>query len=190
MDWDQEIDRAIDAVLRRCKCGTAITGRAKRCNPCHAAYMRLNRKSWSELSDLERMKAGARSALKMAVRRGTVVKGPCAICGTDQNIEGHHEDYSKPLEVAWLCRSDHTKVTEEQTEAKCQAAEVFHVEAIDLLSEGRRAKMLRVWEIFEETGRNVLKTSRRFGCSRNTVKLYVRLYEQEKFLESQGNPQL
>jgi hypothetical protein len=72
----------------------------------------------------------------------------------------------------------------------CQKVDQCHVEpSIDLLSEGRRAKMLRVWAIFEETGRNVLKTSRRFGCSRNTVKLYVRLYEQEKFLESQGNPQ-
>lgn len=32
---------------------------------------------------------------------------PCLICGSEENIEGHHEDYSKPKEITWLCRKHH-----------------------------------------------------------------------------------
>jgi len=34
----------------------------------------------------------------------------CDICGTEENIHGHHPDYSKPLDVIWLCKSHHDKL--------------------------------------------------------------------------------
>lgn len=40
------------------------------------------------------------------VKRGLVKKGPCEVCG-DPKVEGHHADYSKPLEVRWLCAVHH-----------------------------------------------------------------------------------
>ncbi len=56
----------------------------------------------------ERHKAIARTNLWKAVKRGEIVKGPCEI-GEDclGQIEGHHDDYSKPLEVRWLCKRHH-----------------------------------------------------------------------------------
>lgn len=51
--------------------------------------------------------ARARMVLNQAVRRGHVERMPCEICG-DAKVDGHHEDYSKPLEVMWLCRKHHT----------------------------------------------------------------------------------
>jgi hypothetical protein len=37
--------------------------------------------------------------------------GPqCQICGAIENLEKHHPDYSKPLEVITLCRSCHRRV--------------------------------------------------------------------------------
>lgn len=50
----------------------------------------------------------ARKALRIAVKNGLVIKGLCILCGSD-NVQGHHEDYSKPLDVVWLCDSDHKK---------------------------------------------------------------------------------
>ncbi len=46
--------------------------------------------------------------LHRAVNRGRVVRGNCMICG-DHEVEGHHEDHSKPLDVWWLCRTHHTE---------------------------------------------------------------------------------
>jgi ribosomal protein S27AE len=55
----------------------------------------------------ERYKAN--TALTNAVRLGYIIKPEiCSRCGDGGIIDGHHADYSKPLEVEWLCRACHT----------------------------------------------------------------------------------
>ena len=49
----------------------------------------------------------ARTAVRNALRSGRLTKQPCVICGSSTNLEAHHEDYAKPLEVIWLCRQHH-----------------------------------------------------------------------------------
>lgn len=49
----------------------------------------------------------AHSAVAAARRRGELVKQPCEKCGSVDRVEAHHDDYSKPLEVRWLCRFHH-----------------------------------------------------------------------------------
>lgn len=48
-------------------------------------------------------------SLASAIAKGTVVKSAsCQSCGTsDGRIHGHHPDYTKPLDVMWLCASCH-----------------------------------------------------------------------------------
>ena len=51
----------------------------------------------------------ARGIVAQAVKRGLLVRpSSCSLCGTDQRvIQGHHDDYSKPLSVRWLCARCH-----------------------------------------------------------------------------------
>lgn len=62
----------------------------------------------------ERVKA--HTAVRIALMQGKLVKPDgCSACGRarlPRQLEGHHEDYSKPLEVTWLCRKCHLKLRE------------------------------------------------------------------------------
>jgi hypothetical protein len=51
-------------------------------------------------------KAKARNALSNAVRDGRLIRLPCKHCG-EVKTEAHHTDYSKPLDVEWLCFKCH-----------------------------------------------------------------------------------
>lgn len=51
---------------------------------------------------------GVYNAVAAAKRKGTLLKQDCSACGA--KAEAHHNDYSKPLEVVWLCRRHHQLV--------------------------------------------------------------------------------
>lgn len=56
-------------------------------------------------------KVKARDQLAQAVRSGRVQKPErCESCDQQAELQGHHEDYSKPLDVAWLCEPCHRVV--------------------------------------------------------------------------------
>ena len=74
------------------------------CKSCHARYMREWRKD-HPLTEEQKVKDQARSTAGVYLRRGKLVKVPCD-CGSEK-VEMHHEDYSKPLDVEFMCRPCH-----------------------------------------------------------------------------------
>lgn len=48
----------------------------------------------------------ARNKVSNAISDERLEKKPCRVCG-DEDSEAHHDDYSKPLDVTWLCRKHH-----------------------------------------------------------------------------------
>lgn len=54
-------------------------------------------------------KRRAKCKVYYAIKTGKLKSKPCQICGK-QKADAHHEDYSKPLEVIWLCRAHHKRI--------------------------------------------------------------------------------
>ena len=48
----------------------------------------------------------AREVLNHYLRDNHIDRKPCEICGAEK-AEAHHDDYSKPLEIRWLCFKCH-----------------------------------------------------------------------------------
>ncbi len=109
---------------RKCECGAC-----KRCE--HREYMRAyywrNRDEMCEtarrtrqrnLEEIRRQdrlrgfrpgdreKVQARQSVSNAIARGEMARGRCEVCGST-STDAHHDDYSKPLSVRWLCRRHH-----------------------------------------------------------------------------------
>ncbi len=51
----------------------------------------------------------AHCLLFSAVRSGLLMRQPCEMCGST-GAEGHHDDYSQPLVVRWLCLAHHREL--------------------------------------------------------------------------------
>jgi len=99
------------------------------CHPCQAESCRsyyeshsAKRRRWARenahrYSRTKRIrrhgteKENARRTLREAVEHGDIVKpSACQGCGKvlpKRKLQGHHPDYSKPLEVRWLCAKCH-----------------------------------------------------------------------------------
>lgn len=48
----------------------------------------------------------ARRLTRLAVLKGELEQGVCEVCGVEET-QAHHDDYSKPLNVRWLCKKHH-----------------------------------------------------------------------------------
>jgi hypothetical protein len=47
-------------------------------------------------------------AFTNAIAIGKIKRQACEICGSEKS-EGHHRDYSRPLDVTWLCKKHHVE---------------------------------------------------------------------------------
>lgn len=97
--------------------------RHNRCPDCLRIYFREYHRGFSKSAD-QRAKAkkrkskyvsnntgkvSARNIAYLAIRRGDLIRMPCVKCG-NTTVHAHHNDYSKPLKVIWLCALHHTQL--------------------------------------------------------------------------------
>lgn len=106
-------------------------GHVNKCKECNKLDVRKNRQAKSgyyreydrnrgnrqppeyqrEYRDKNPERYKAHYAVTNAVRDGKIARSDCCEgCGSGFRIEGHHQDYSKPLDVVWLCSACHSFV--------------------------------------------------------------------------------
>ena len=63
------------------------------------------------------LKYKAHSMVNSAIKSMKLFKEACGECGSDKNTHAHHDDYSKPLNVRWLCAACHSQWHRDNGEA-------------------------------------------------------------------------
>lgn len=126
-------------MTKTCKaCGTenaefykGVTGR---CKECHKAGVRKNRQNDDHYREYDRMRSSlphrkesraktmrewrkknpqayiAQTAVSNALRDGRIKKSPCVLCDARDHVHAHHRDYSRPLDVVWVCAKCHHRL--------------------------------------------------------------------------------
>jgi hypothetical protein len=93
-DWrEKELDRQRLKEIRRRKEGKVQA-------PGNKAKL-----EWCKRNSLKKL---AHSKVAAAIKKNKLCPQHCEKCG-DKNSEAHHDDYSKPLDVRWLCKTHHAE---------------------------------------------------------------------------------
>lgn len=73
-----------------------------------AEYRKANPEKFQEYYKQHRHKVRARAQVRWQVYSNKITKpSNCEHCGSEADLEGHHHDYSKPLDVVWVCKACH-----------------------------------------------------------------------------------
>jgi ribosomal protein S27AE len=80
-------------------CGAAYVAHGGRiaCIRCRLAALQ---------SPEHKARAIVRQRTNKAIKEGGLVRQPCEVCGAER-VDAHHDDYARPLDIRWLCRSHH-----------------------------------------------------------------------------------
>jgi hypothetical protein len=124
-------DKPLDDFYKTSKITGAVMGVCKECHKKHMKNMRRDNPAFQErdrirgkrpdriAKNVERTKKHraknpdayrAQTAVGNALRDKRLFREPCAICAASENIHAHHKDYSKPLDVVWLCARCHHRL--------------------------------------------------------------------------------
>lgn len=96
------------------RCGEANDRLPQRwCRLCHNAYAREWKRRHPPRGEARR-RAVARAYANVYKRRGLLLPQPCEVCAAPM-AQMHHDDYSRPLAVRWLCREHHGILTASST---------------------------------------------------------------------------
>lgn len=76
--------------------------KGKVCMKCRLKTREFNK----EFKGKRTFKVKSRLITNYALRLGFIKKQPCEVCG-EKKVDGHHNNYHKPLNITWLCRKHH-----------------------------------------------------------------------------------
>ncbi len=111
-----------------CKCGIAKENpKEASCNSCtnerkrnRRLALKLENPNFQEEERLKinkryeedlfhALKRRTREATARRIKVGLLIKQPCEVCGTNNNVQAHHDDYNDPMNIRWLCSWHHAE---------------------------------------------------------------------------------
>lgn len=133
-DDQQNFYKNYSGVCRSCKKEDATIYRRKNINKVRAydrsrgnrqtpeyrktsSYKESRKKSEFKWRKENPHKINAHSLVAKAIKAKTLTKKPCQNCG-NVKVEAHHTDYSRPLDVIWLCDKHHKEVHKQTRETR------------------------------------------------------------------------
>lgn len=111
LDYYKKYDRERASLPSRVKKRKEIAERWKIDPELKKRRSALN-KEWKERNKLKR---AAHVLTSNAIATKKLNKTPCEVCGV-KKVEAYHDDYTKPLDVRWLCRKHHMQHHKEERE--------------------------------------------------------------------------
>lgn len=100
VEYYREFDRARANLPHRVAARQAYAQ-----TPEGKAALARGSKAWERRNPIKR---SASTAVNNAIRDGRLIRQPCEVCGAER-AQAHHDDYSKPLDVRWLCTTHHAE---------------------------------------------------------------------------------
>ena len=113
------------------------------------------------------------SLVAKAIKEGKLIKPTeCSRCGKEGWVEGHHKDYSKPLEVEWLCRKCHRGI-------HAKNPWYLNLPSVKDIYEESRIDRYILEDYYEDC---TYSMSRKFDIRRNCNKITVKFYDNRGFV--------
>lgn len=105
-----------DGYRHECKeCGNKERALANKLNPQWNKAAHKNYHERHKDDPIYLYKKMARKLAQAALLLGDIEEPACCpICGVIEKLEMHHEDYTDPLNVQWMCHTCHRKVDKDE----------------------------------------------------------------------------
>lgn len=93
------------------RCGKEFEARSLRGSYCDGPCFRAKERDYSRrhAATFSPERRRANILVGCALAKGELVRQSCEVCGSRHYVEAHHDDYARPLDVRWLCKSHHRK---------------------------------------------------------------------------------
>jgi len=120
-------------------------------------------------------RVSARNKVANELKYGRLVKTPCVHCGSTKRVQGHHPDYTKPLEVIWLCQSCHAaehlrlRTTAETTVSNHQRGGGMNHSLTSIAGTHRKCALLWIGDVSYRIASARVKSQHLLHLSRWTV---------------------
>lgn len=116
-------------------------------------------------------KVKAHWTINNAIRYGKIVRQPCINCGNTKS-HAHHSDYSKPLDVIWLCHNCHWQIHGWVNKAKAKTKAIVEDGPKERARNTEKHKRYKLYEAalqMRNEGYEYREIAKVLNCSASTI---------------------